>query len=260
MLSNKPVISIIVSVLNAQQTLKRCLKSIVNQGYAYKEIIVIDGGSTDGSLSIINKYSEFFAYWETAPDRGIYHAWNKALKYAKGEWICFLGADDYFWDEYVLSNLIPYLKKAEDEKTGLVYGQVARVNDNGHIIKILGKPWQKIKWQLSHGMPLDMPHPGLMHKRSIFEKHGLFDESFKIAGDYDLLLRELKTGKAFYAEGLRTVGCQIGGIADSSGIRSHLEVKKARKKNGYNYFSLIWGFVYLRALIRKIFNIGKWFL
>ncbi|MEA1967019.1 MAG: glycosyltransferase [Thermodesulfobacteriota bacterium] len=171
------------------------------------------------------------------PDRGIYHAWNKALKYAQGEWICFLGADDYFWDKHVLSNIAFHLKRARAEKINLVYGQIARVNNKGHIVKLAGKQWHKIKWQMPHGMPLDLPHPGLMHHHSIFKKHGVFDESFKIAGDYDLLLRELKSGKALFAKNIRTVACQIGGIADSSNMLSHMEVKRARAKNGYKHFS-----------------------
>ncbi len=248
---NLPLITIIVAVLNCSKTLKRCIESIITQTYPHKELIIIDGGSTDGSLSIINAHSDKITYWESKPDRGIYHAWNKALKHSHGEWVCFLGADDYFWNKDVLANLAVCLRKARNSGIRVVYGQMARVDIKGHILKLMGKPWEKIRWLMQHGMPLDLPHPGLMHHRSLFEEHGLFDESFKIAGDYEFLLRELKNGKALFANNLRTVGCKVGGIADSFKLLAQKEVARARQKNGLRTLTWVWLAVYTRSLIRK---------
>ena len=127
------------------------------------------------------------AYWESSPDRGIYHAWNKALSHARGNWICFLGADDQFWHEHVLSEMVPHLMEAVAHGIQVVYGRAAMVNRKEEIIKFIGKPWEKISWLMQHGMPL--PHTGLMHHRSLFNEYGLFDETFRIAADYELLLR-----------------------------------------------------------------------
>jgi len=252
MKSKQPLITIIIATLNYADTLERCLDSIVSQTYPYKELIVMDGDSRDATVEILANRQNNITYWESKPDRGIYHAWNKALKHSHGEWICFLGADDFFWNNHVLVDLVPYLKKYEDSGIRVVYGQAARVNSHGHILKLRGKPWKKIHWLMLHGMPLHLPHPGMMHHRSLFERHGLFDETFVIAGDYDFLLRELKDGNALFVEGLRTVGSQIGGIADISRLKTNMETARAIKKNGLKRFSWVWTAVFARAFARKL--------
>ena len=125
MFQNKQLITVILAVLNASNTLERCLQSILKQTYQHKEIILVDGGSTDGTLSILDAYGDKLTYWESKPDRGIYHAWNKALKHARGDWICFLGADDYFWSNNVLADLAPHLIRATNSGIRIVYGQAA---------------------------------------------------------------------------------------------------------------------------------------
>ena len=252
MKAKQPLITIIIATLNCADTIKRCLESIVSQTYPYKELIVMDGGSRDATVEILANSQNNINYWESKPDRGIYHAWNKALKHSHGEWICFLGADDFFWNNHVLADLGPYLKKSEDSGIRVVYGQAARVNSHGHILKLNGKPWKKIQWLMRHGMPLHLPHPGMMHHRSLFERHGLFDETFVIAGDYEFLLRELKDGSALFVEGLRTVGSQIGGIADVSRLKTNMETARAIKKNGLKRFSWVWTAVFARAFARKL--------
>jgi len=243
-----PPISIIVAVLNRAKTLARCLQSIDGLNYPRKELIVMDGGSTDGTLSVLENYKPRITYFESTPDRGIYHAWNKALQHARGEWVCFLGADDFFWSAHALTEIRPFLLDAAGRGIRIVYGQVVKINQEGAILRIEGKPWQKIKWLMPHGMPL--PHPGLMHHRSLFQIHGVFDESFRIAGDYDLLLRELRKGQALYAAGVRVVGSEIGGIADSLKLLSHEEVSKARQKNGLPAWTWLSLAVYARSWIR----------
>jgi len=245
---NKSLITIIVAVLNGKKYLGRCIESISNQTYPYKELIIIDGGSTDGTVEILKENNDKITHWESRPDRGIYHAWNKALQYAHGEWICFLGADDFFWNKSVLDDLSPYLVKAANLGIRVVYGRNAVVDRNGHILKLVGKPWEKIRWLMPHGMPL--PHPGLMHHHSLFEEHGLFDETFQIAGDYDLLLRELKKRDALHVRGLIVTGCQAGGISDSKPLFAHKEVERARRKNGFHGLSWVWLAVHIRGFLR----------
>jgi glycosyltransferase involved in cell wall biosynthesis len=135
-----PLITIIVAVFNGSETIQRCIDSVICQNYPRKEIIIKDGGSDDGTLEILKNNDDKITYWESSPDSGIYNAWNIALKHAKGEWICFLGADDYFWNKNVLTDLSPHLVKAADLGIKVVYGQAARVNRNGHILKLIASP------------------------------------------------------------------------------------------------------------------------
>jgi glycosyltransferase involved in cell wall biosynthesis len=246
--------SIVIAVLNGAETLSRCLESIIFQSNTQWELIVMDGGSTDGSVSIIRRYEDHITFWESQPDRGIYHAWNKALKHARGEWVCFLGADDFFWNAQVLSNLSPHLEAAPVRGVKIIYGRVVKMDAQGKRIKVLGRPWPKIRWSMLHGMPLHLPHPGLMHHRSLFDDFGLFDETFRIAGDYEFLLRGLQTNNTLFVENLITLGSRVGGIADGSGLKTNLETARARKKHGLKRFSWVWTAVFMRACVRTLWH------
>lgn len=212
----------------------------------------MDGGSSDDSVKIIQQNSHRIAYWESKPDRGIYHAWNKALSHATGEWICFLGSDDYFWQDDVLEKMVPALRIAEDKDIRLVYGRVASINKIGTVQNYLGMPWEKTKSILSHQMP---PHPGLMHHSDVFREYGEFDESFRIAGDYELLLRELRTREAMFVPEVIVAGVRYGGV--SCNIRNLLKLIAeditARRKHGLNFITTRALKYYAGLLLRSVF-------
>jgi glycosyltransferase involved in cell wall biosynthesis len=250
--NQEPLISVIVAVFNGAQTLQRCIDSVAGQTYPHKELIIMDGGSTDGTVDILRANSDKITYWESEPDRGIYHAWNKALEHAKGDWICFLGADDYFWKPDVLERMRRYLVEATSAGVRVVYGQVAKVSETGEILLLVGEPWERAQRQFLQQMTV--PHPGLMHHHSLFELHGKFDESFRFAGDYELLLRELKTGSAFFIDNLITVGMQRGGMTGviANSLESFRETTLARRKNRVAKISLRWMRRYVKAAISTL--------
>jgi glycosyltransferase involved in cell wall biosynthesis len=229
--NQEPLISVIVAVFNGAQTLQRCIDSVAGQTYPHKELIIMDGGSTDGTVDILRANSDKITYWESEPDRGIYHAWNKALEHAKGDWICFLGSDDYFWKPDVLERMREHLVKAASAGTRVVYGQMAVVTEQGEILFVDGRPWYDVQKQFLQMMTI--PHPGLMHHKSLFELYGKFDESFQIAGDYEFLLRELKAKKAEFVPNIIVTGMQRSGISSNptNYIQSLKEVARARLKN-----------------------------
>src|SRR5690348_14220883 len=92
-----PRVSLIIAVYNGASTIVKCLNSVAAQTYGSRELIVIDGGSTDGTVDILRCNADQLSYWISEPDTGVYNAWNKGLARARGEWIAFLGADDYLW-------------------------------------------------------------------------------------------------------------------------------------------------------------------
>jgi len=247
-----PLITIIVAVYNGAKTLQRCLNSIINQTYQNIEIVIIDGGSKDGTLDIIRTNEYKISYWESKSDNGIYHAWNKALAHVNGEWIYFLGADDYFWNNEVLKNFREHLlNDVRDQK--IVYGQVAVVSALNEVIQIYGEPWEKIKKSFRQDMLL--PHQGVMHHRCIFEQYGNFDESFRISGDYDLLLRHLKNADAYFIPNLIIAGMQQGGVSSNPQFikQANWELCRARWNNGLYFPSpnltkrFMW--IYCRPLV-----------
>jgi glycosyltransferase involved in cell wall biosynthesis len=248
--SSNPLISIIVATYEAKNTLCRCLESIFNQNYSNVELIVIDGGSTDGTVEIIKSYSEKISYWISEPDTGIYNAWNKGLDHASGEWICFLGADDYLWSSDVLERMSPHLTGAYPEFR-LVYGKVILVNADNQAIGTIGQQWQDVRRRFRQLM--SVPHPGLMHHRSIFRTHGRFDEGFRIAGDYEMLLRVLIKEDALFVENITIAGMQQGGLSSTPGFSmlQLAETRIAQKKNNITRPGLIYWSAVLRVRIRQ---------
>ena len=250
----KPLISVIVAVYNGAKTLQRCIDSVTDQTYLNKELIIIDGGSTDGTIEIIRSNQDKITYWQSEPDNGIYHAWNKALDHASGDWICFLGSDDYLWKSSVFEEMSPHMIKAESQDIRMVYGQVARVTHDDEISCIDGFSWE-YTWRsiIIDGIGT-FTHQGMFHHRSLFELYGRFDESFKIAGDYELLIRAFKEGgDAIFVNGLIVTGMQVGGITSNS-IQLVKENARARQNNQLRVITIPWLISYAWAIFDPLLN------
>lgn len=264
-----PLISIIVAVYNGAKTLQQCIDSVAHQTYPNRELIIIDGGSKDGTVGILTENSDKINYWISEPDRGVYNAWNKGLSQAKGDWICFLGADDYFWNAQVLERMSVALQNVPPD-VRLAYAQIMLLNNNGENLYPIGEPWEKVKKRFKQGLCL--PHPGLMHRGSLFERHGNFDESFRIAGDYELLLRELKTGDAMFIPDIITIAMRPGGLSSNpaNSLAVLREVRRAQRIHGLRFPGFFWLVamikVYIRLLLwnsvgerttRKLLDLGR---
>jgi len=226
-----PLVSIIVAVFNAGKTLQQCIDSVASQTYAHKQLIIIDGESTDNTVEVIKENAEKINFSISEKDRGIYDAWNKGLAHAQGEWVCFLGADDYLYDSQVIESMISKIQHLPAE-TQIAYGQVALVDDAGNQLELLGQDWSEIKQQFKQVMC--MPHPAVFHRRTLFEEFGNFNGKFRIAGDYEMLLRALKNGDAYSVMGLIVVAMRVGGVSSKPGnaIESFKEMRLAQKIHG----------------------------
>lgn len=217
-----------VAVRNAAATIQACLDSAIAQG-PVAEVIVIDGGSTDGSGAVLKANAHRLAHWESRPDRGIYHAWNKALDHAAGEWVFFLGADDRFASSNVLSEVRLRLA-ALDPSIRVAYGRV-RFHTWQQPAVVVGAPWPEVRAAFAKGMAI--PHQGVFHRRSLFDRGGRFDERYRICGDYELLLREFRDHEPAF---LDIVVADVGGAGISSRPESERvmrrEFHRARHANG----------------------------
>ncbi len=203
-----PRVTVVVAVYNAVRDLARCLDSVLAQTDAGVELVVIDGASTDGSVEVIRARAGRLAYWESSPDRGIYHAWNKALAHARGDWLYFLGADDYLWAPDVLARVAPTLDEAVASHTRVVYGRVAVLDESGRRLGVRGAPWAEVAGEFTR--QLSLPHQGVFHHRSLLA--GGFDESYRISGDYEVLLRELPARAPRFVDVI-VAGWTLGGVS-----------------------------------------------
>ncbi len=179
-------VSIISVALNSAAYIEDCIESVVKQDYEDIEYIVIDGGSTDGTIEIIKRYEEGIVKWISEPDRGIYDAMNKGIKAVTGDVIGILNSDDIYVHDSVITIVMSYLSKDMDTCYGdLVYVDRNDTNKRGRY----WKPGPFIKDKFKRGwMP---PHPTYFVKRKIYEEFGLFDINFQLAADYELMLRFL---------------------------------------------------------------------
>lgn len=167
-------ISVVIPCLNAAGTLERCLRSVINQTYPHKELIVIDGASTDASVAIIERHADSIARWSSVPDEGVYHAMARGAAMATGEWLYFLGADDALHDPDVLQDIF----KANTTNDDVIYGDVwwrgARFDGKTDAYKIRRK---------------NICHQAIFLRRSVYAKLGGFNLEYAVLADYEMNLR-----------------------------------------------------------------------
>ena len=135
--SDLPLVSVITAVFNGQQYIVNCIESVLQQDYPYIEYIVIDGGSSDGTIDLLRQYDDRIAFWSSEPDRGVYDAWNKGLAIAQGEWICFVGADD----EFLPGAISAYMQLAAQEPEAEYLSSRERWVQNSGYERLKGGPW-----------------------------------------------------------------------------------------------------------------------
>jgi hypothetical protein len=142
--------------------------------------------------------------------------------------------------------------KALSTSIRVVYGQNMLVNKKGESLYLVGEPWEKLKRTFKARMCIS--HTGMMHRRSLFEQHGMFDESFRIAGDYEMLLRELKDADALFVPRLIIAGVQQGGVSskpESSLLLLH-EARRAQCMHGIRYPPLLWLWAMIKVRLRLL--------
>lgn len=245
----EPKISVILATYNSAATLRRCLDSFRGQSYRRKELLVMDGGSSDGTLEILEANRDIIFYSESARDGGIYNAWNKALPRASGDWLYFIGADDYFLGPTALEEAAALLSTAFPDYR-VAYGPVDLVNAAGAVWRTAGEPWDRARFLRE----MSLPHQGVFQHRTLFSEHGAFDESFRIAGDYELLLRELKERDALFLPGLKVAAMTYGGMSSGPGhsLAAVAEIFRARRKHGLKGWPLPLCWAYFKALCKAL--------
>lgn len=216
-------ISIVIATFNAAKTLKTCLDSIVPQLSNSVELIVIDGLSKDQTVDIIKSYGSKITYYISEPDEGIYDAWNKGVKIAQGKWLAFIGADDV-----LLPNaMTDYLRVIYSVKNIDSYDYICACNEyvdqNGALLKVMGRTptWKKMR-----SMMVAAHVASLHNKKNLFETMGMYDLSFKICADYELLLRKRNKLKYFMLD-THMAKMKVGGMSFST--KAIMETYKIRK-------------------------------
>ena len=178
-LPGMPLVTIVTVVFNGAAHIEQAITSVLAQDYRNIEYLVIDGGSTDGTLEIINSYADRIDYWLSEPDNGIYDAMNKGLRLAKGELIGLLNADDFYEPDAVAQVVARYL---EDRVPAIYYGDNLVLHDD-----------LKLKYRrhatLNYWLGMSICHQAMFVHRDSYRELDGYREGYRLAGDYDFLLR-----------------------------------------------------------------------
>jgi glycosyltransferase involved in cell wall biosynthesis len=227
---NSPLVTVITVVLNGESHLEKAIESVLGQSYKNLEYILIDGGSTDGTLDIIRKYEDRIAYWISEKDNGLYDAMNKGISKASGEIIGILNSDDWYEPEAV-EIIVDHFR---NHPSGGVYYGLLRVWENEHVQSIQGNTdFLLSKYNISH--------PTCFVRSDVYKQFGVFDTRYRIDGDYELMLRYRKNKVPFVFIERVLANFRIGGISitqDKKRIFEKLEIQKKYGIIGTPYFIL----------------------
>lgn len=226
-------LSLVTVVYNAQDSIGQCIESVISQNYPDLEYIIVDGGSTDKTLNVINQYRSHINILVSEPDLGIYDAMNKGIRLATGQLVGMLNADDQFADNEVLKSVADAF---DQHDTGVIYGDMDIVSHGQQIIR---------KWRTgpcndnSFNFGFMPPHPTFYCKRELFERLGFYSLDYGSAADFELMLRflHLNKVKSYHLKKVM-VKMRTGGVSSKSfknRIKAWQFDLKAMRKNGVTF-------------------------
>ena len=247
-----PTISVITVVRNGKQFVGQTIESVLKQRYANIEYIIIDGGSTDGTVDVIKSHEARIAKWVSEKDEGIAAAFNKGFSFSTGNYLLFLNSDDALANADIIAIVASAI--VENDSPVLLYG------DCNYLDRCSGRVLYRSSIDVPHKKRLlgrIIPQPSLFAHRSYFEKYGLFDLDFKIGMDHEWLLRGQFAERIVHLP-LLVTNVRNGGVSTLNRGRVVDEIVLALKKNGY--ISSKWaelkvrGYYFLRAIAKSVLN------
>lgn len=226
-------VSVITVTLNSESYLEDSIKSVISQNYKNIEYIIIDGKSTDSTLEIVEKYKQYIDIVISEHDKGIFDAMNKGINNSTGDIIAILNSDDYYSNSNVISTVVSEFEKHNSDS---IFGNISIIDP---ITNKIRRKWRNNKYKRKNFKKGWHPaHPAFFVKKEIYNKFGIFNLKYKIAADYELMLRFLYKNKISSRKIKNTnpiVIMRAGGNSNSSIktiIKSNLEARQSWIDNG----------------------------
>lgn len=239
-MSAAPTVSVIVVCKNPGARLRVGLETVWQQTKQGAELIVVDGGSTDGTREWLESERSRLHAFISEPDRGVYDAMNKGVATARSNWVLFLGADDRLVANDVIECAGQQLGRTD---AGVVVGEALYDDGRGYRLRIPPRP---IARNFVH-------HQAAFYARTLFVRHGGFDPALAIMADYELNLRLWKQGVRFAALPLRITACGVGGLSDRGAWRGYREEIAVRHRHFSPIVCLPWDALSVVRFVRKQF-------
>jgi glycosyltransferase involved in cell wall biosynthesis len=231
----EPLTSVVTVVYNGARHIEQTIQSVLGQSYGNLEYIVVDGGSTDGTVDIIRKYDDRIDFWISERDRGIYDAMNKGLGFAHGEITNLLNADDYYCDPDVVRSVVEHVVARGGES--VVVGDTLMTDGAKTALVKCG--------DLGQGLHYRIPfmHPSCFIPGALYRREGYYDTSYRIAADVDLLMRLMRADVKFEPLGRPCVTMRHGGASNSRFGLGRREYASIYHKHYRNALRAIYGYV-----------------
>jgi glycosyltransferase len=219
-MNKKLKLSIITVTLNSAKHLEETIKSVLAQNYKHFEYIIIDGGSTDGTLDIIKKYEKNLEYWISEPDKGMYDAMNKGIARASGDIVGIINSDDYYFPGAFSKVTEAFVDESLDQY--IFWGDIVQ----GDSLTLGWRPWNLRRGAFA-------PHPSMFCPKKIYDRIGTYSLDYKVLGDYDFMYR------AIHKYGIRPLYLhepiaffRLGGLASQNILRSLKDELRVKLKYG----------------------------
>ena len=229
----RPLVSVITVCYNAERYLAGAMTSVLEQTYPEIEYVVVDGGSTDGTLEIVRSFEPRFGgrlSWTSQPDEGIYDAMNAGIARASGRIVGILNADDEYLPEAVSRAVEAF---AATPTPGAVFGDAEVIDGDGVTLRI-----ERAQIPVPGRMPARMPmcHQSLFVARDVYERLGAYDTRYRILADYDFVLRMLDAGVELAYVPVALARFRLGGVCSADVAASAAERERIRVAHGANMF------------------------
>lgn len=212
---NKPLFSIATPCWNSATTIERTIKSILDQEYKNYEYIIIDGGSTDGTLDIIKKYEPLFEgrmHWKSERDKGLYDAFNKGVERSNGVYCWNVNADDYM-EPGALQKMADFIESNNWDTLPVISGGLNFVSESGSLISTQIPTGERLEHAYKNDY-IGVPHPATLVPKEMYNRHGVFDIFYKIIGDADWYHRVYAAGEKFVFVDFVVTNMSDGGVSN----------------------------------------------
>ncbi len=240
---NQPIISIVTICYNSAKTIERTIKSVLEQNYEHLDYVIIDGGSTDGTIDIVNKYKNRLGYFISEKDKGISDAFNKGIAASKGDIIAMINSDDR-----LMPHALQHMAEVYDGKTDVYRGNVIIVNPE---TKFSGRETPSMKFPLAP-LTIRCAHQGTYISAKAYQQYGGYDLAFKYMMDYDLLTRFYQKGANFKYVDADVAEFQLGGVSKAGPITKRYDITHVVLNNGGSWPLAIYYWLYM-----FLFNLAK---
>ncbi len=249
-MTESPLVSIVTPSFNQARFLEATIQSVLSQDYPHLEYIIVDGGSSDGSLEIIKKHADRLAWWVSEPDRGQTDAINKGFARARGEILAWLNSDDTYQPGAV-SAAVKFLQ--EHPRVGLVYGDAHYIDETGRVIGKFPAAQTDLR-RLRRGY-VHIPQQAAFFRAELWRAVGPLDPSFYFAMDYDLWVRIARRAQVRYVpQTWANFRIHASGKTLAADERCWPEMLRVHYRDGGRFLSVIVAKYYLRRLIAPLWT------